>query len=59
MRNSQQFIHGPTDIEGHIGKDNRYYVLDFQRTYPFLHQIEFKLPLTPHFPSRVSSRRPT
>jgi hypothetical protein len=28
------FIHGPTDIEGHVGSDGRYYLLDFQRTFP-------------------------
>eukprot|EP01119_Soliformovum_irregulare_P020731 TRINITY_DN6771_c0_g1_i1.p1 TRINITY_DN6771_c0_g1~~TRINITY_DN6771_c0_g1_i1.p1 ORF type:complete len:1301 (+),score=414.07 TRINITY_DN6771_c0_g1_i1:81-3983(+) len=28
------FIHGPTDIEGHLGKDGRYYALDFQRMFP-------------------------
>ncbi|PRP85823.1 hypothetical protein PROFUN_06015 [Planoprotostelium fungivorum] len=29
-----KFIHGPTDIEGHQGKDGRYYVIDFQRVFP-------------------------
>jgi hypothetical protein len=29
-----KFIYGPTDIEGHLGMDNRYYVLDFARAFP-------------------------
>ena len=28
------FLYAPTDIEGHIGKDNRFYVLDFARVFP-------------------------
>lgn len=27
-------IYGPGDIEGHIGKDNKFYILDFARTFP-------------------------
>lgn len=27
-------ITGPSDIEGHKGTDNKYYVLDFARTFP-------------------------
>ena len=25
---------GPTDIEGHRGRDNRYYMIDFARLFP-------------------------
>ena len=31
---NQQFIYGPTDIEGHRGTDGRYYVIDFARLFP-------------------------
>lgn len=30
----KKFIYGPTDIEGHKGQDDRYYLLDFARVYP-------------------------
>jgi len=33
-KESLKFLHGPTDIEGHLGSDKRYYVLDFARIYP-------------------------
>ena len=29
-----QSLAGPADIEGHLGKDGRYYVLDFARLMP-------------------------
>ena len=32
--NSREFIYGPTDIEGHIGTDKRFYVIDFARVFP-------------------------
>ena len=32
--NNRKFIYGPGDIEGHIGSDGRYYVLDFGRLMP-------------------------
>ena len=31
---TRAFIYGPTDIEGHIGTDNKYYLLDFARVFP-------------------------
>ncbi len=31
---SRTVIYGPGDIEGHLGFDGRYYVLDFGRVYP-------------------------
>jgi hypothetical protein len=34
MNHDQKFIHGPTDLEGHRGKDQRYYILDFSRVFP-------------------------
>ena len=27
-------IYGPADVEGHLGRDNKYYVLDFGRVFP-------------------------
>ncbi|PRP81080.1 leucine-rich repeat-containing protein [Planoprotostelium fungivorum] len=30
----KKLIHGPGDIEGHLGKDGRHYVLDFGRVMP-------------------------
>ena len=27
-------LHGPIDIEGHLGRDGRYYVLDTARLFP-------------------------
>lgn len=27
-------LHGPVDIEAHKGTDDRYYVVDFARTFP-------------------------
>ena len=27
-------IHGPGDIEGHLGNDGQYYMVDFGRTFP-------------------------
>jgi hypothetical protein len=32
--NSSTFLYGPADIECHLGKDNRYYVIDFARLFP-------------------------
>jgi hypothetical protein len=29
-----KLLHGPTDIEGHIGVDGRHYVLDLARVFP-------------------------
>lgn len=29
LKEQRAFIYGPTDIEGHIGKDKRFYLLDF------------------------------
>ena len=34
LKGEPKFIYGPTDIEGHMGKDGRSYVLDFQRVFP-------------------------
>jgi hypothetical protein len=31
---TRQFLHGPCDCEGHLGTDNRFYLLDFARTFP-------------------------
>ena len=31
---SPQLMHGPCDIEGHIGKDGNYYVIDLARLWP-------------------------
>jgi Clustered mitochondria/Zinc finger, ZZ type/Translation initiation factor eIF3 subunit 135 len=31
---SKQLIYGPADIEGHLGHDGRYYVLDTSRLFP-------------------------
>ena len=28
------FLHGPADLEGHLGNDGRYYLLDFARLFP-------------------------
>ncbi|KAL6072242.1 Clu domain-containing protein [Balamuthia mandrillaris] len=33
-RTEKILIHGPIDIEGHLGKDNRFYVLDTARVFP-------------------------
>jgi hypothetical protein len=30
----QVFLHGPADLEGHLGNDGRYYLLDFARLFP-------------------------
>ncbi|GAM24988.1 hypothetical protein SAMD00019534_081630 [Acytostelium subglobosum LB1] len=30
----KEFLYGPTDIEGHIGRDDLFYVLDFARVFP-------------------------
>mgnify|MGYP002480718021 FL=1 len=34
MRDKLEVLHAPTDIEGHIGSDGRYYVLDTARIAP-------------------------
>ncbi|KAH3733005.1 Histidine kinase [Pelomyxa schiedti] len=34
VKNSTIQMVGPIDIEGHLGHDGRYYVLDFARTFP-------------------------
>jgi len=34
MNGDLKTIHGPVDIEGHIGTDNRFYLLDFARLAP-------------------------
>eukprot|EP01091_Cochliopodium_minus_P013369 TRINITY_DN4293_c0_g1_i1.p1 TRINITY_DN4293_c0_g1~~TRINITY_DN4293_c0_g1_i1.p1 ORF type:complete len:537 (-),score=110.57 TRINITY_DN4293_c0_g1_i1:953-2563(-) len=34
MGKNKKMIYFPTDIEGHIGKDGRRYVIDFSRIYP-------------------------
>lgn len=34
FKEGQQFLYSPTDIEGHIGFDGLYYVLDLARTFP-------------------------
>jgi hypothetical protein len=34
QQQQQVFLHGPTDIEGHIGTDGRHYVLDLARVFP-------------------------
>lgn len=34
MGNQHVQIQAPADIEGHLGGDGRYYLLDFARTYP-------------------------
>lgn len=34
MRNQTSVLHAPTDIEGHLGLDGRYYVLDTARICP-------------------------
>jgi hypothetical protein len=34
MHQEKKYIYGPTDLEGHQGKDNRYYLLDFSRVFP-------------------------
>ena len=31
---NRQLLFGPVDIEGHLGSDDRFYVLDFARTFP-------------------------
>jgi len=31
---SRAFLHGPADLEGHLGRDGRYYVLDLSRVFP-------------------------
>ncbi len=31
---SLQLVYGPGDLEGHLGKDGRYYVLDAARLFP-------------------------
>lgn len=33
-KNGDAFLYAPTDIEGHLGRDRRFYVLDFARTFP-------------------------
>jgi hypothetical protein len=30
----RQFLHAPCDIEGHLGADNRFYILDLARVFP-------------------------
>ncbi len=34
VQGNKQFLYGPCDIEGHLGMDGRYYVLDFARVFP-------------------------
>ncbi len=33
-KNSNNSVIGPVDLEGHRGKDGRYYLLDFARLFP-------------------------
>jgi hypothetical protein len=33
-RTEKKFIYGPGDIEGHMGLDGRFYLLDFARYMP-------------------------
>ena len=42
VEDKAKFIYGPADIEGHIGSDNRYYVLDFARVFPPTTEPGFK-----------------
>eukprot|EP01113_Clastostelium_recurvatum_P028334 TRINITY_DN3429_c0_g1_i2.p1 TRINITY_DN3429_c0_g1~~TRINITY_DN3429_c0_g1_i2.p1 ORF type:complete len:2680 (+),score=686.41 TRINITY_DN3429_c0_g1_i2:120-8159(+) len=34
MGQQREFLYAPTDIEGHIGRDGLFYVLDLARTFP-------------------------
>jgi hypothetical protein len=34
LRASMRLIYGPGDLEGHLGNDGRYYVIDFARLFP-------------------------
>ena len=34
MGNGGAVIYGPGDIEGHLGNDGQYYMVDFGRTFP-------------------------
>ena len=33
MKN-RKFLHSAGDVEGHLGKDKRFYLIDFSRTFP-------------------------
>jgi hypothetical protein len=42
-KDDKKILHAPVDIECHIGKDGRFYILDFARTFPPEHPM-FKPP---------------
>lgn len=31
---TKQFLYAPCDIEGHLGTDTRFYVVDYARVFP-------------------------
>lgn len=33
-RHGKKLMYGPADLEGHMGKDGRYYILDTARLFP-------------------------
>ena len=43
-------MHGPADMEGHLGKDGKYYLLDFARFFP---------PEAPRYATRPPLSHPT
>lgn len=44
----KKFLYGPCDIEGHIGKDGKYYIIDTARVMPPDAPPKYVLVYRPH-----------